>query len=320
MPVRVGVIGVGYLGQHHARIYSGLDDVELVAVADSDKDRADTLARKYDCGSFTRGEDILGLCDAISIVTPTVTHHKIALDCLRAGKDLLVEKPITGDVSSAKDLFEEAEKRNLILQVGHLERYNPAVVAAAELVENPRFIEAERLSPFQGRGTDVDVTLDLMIHDIEIVLSMTRSALKDIRAFGQVLITDKFDIAKAWLEFEDGCKAMITASRVAPEKERKLRMFQRDEYIAVDYQRQEVKRYFRDGSGMGQEAIKPEKREPLHEELKDFISCVEGRRKPRVSGLEAMNALDVALKITEMLNSADYRIPEKGHRPQYFAE
>jgi predicted dehydrogenase len=315
MPVRVGVIGVGYLGQHHARIYSGLDNVELVAVADSDKDRADVLARNYRCRSFTRYEDILGLCDAVSIVTPTVSHHDIALGCLRAGKDLLIEKPITGDVRSARDLFEEAEKRNLILQVGHLERYNPAVVAAAELIENPRFIEAERLSPFQGRGTDVDVTLDLMIHDIEIVMSMTHSALKDIRAFGQILITDKFDIAKAWLVFENGCKAQITASRVAPEKERKLKIFQRDEYITVDYQSQEVKRYFRNGSGIAQETIKPENREPLHDELKDFISCVEGRKRPRVSGLEAMNALDVALKITEMLYSADNLIPGEVHRP-----
>jgi len=299
--VRVGVIGVGYLGQHHARIFSGLEGVELVGVADTESKKAGEIAEKCGCGCFAGYADLIEACDALSIVTPTTTHHAIAMECLNAGKDLFIEKPITESLEEAKDIIEAAEKNSLILQVGHLERYNPAIIAALEMIKAPKFIEAERLSPFLGRGIDVDVTLDLMIHDIDVVLSMVRSKVKEIRATGDSIMTGKIDVAKAWLEFENGCKALITASRLATEKMRKLRVHQVDSYISVDYQSQEVRRYFKRGTEISFDVVKPENKEPLKEELRDFISCVQNRKRPMVSGKEAMDALEIVLKINEML-------------------
>lgn len=309
MPVRVGVIGVGYLGRHHARIYSELENAELVGVADVDSRRSEEIARTYGCKVFPNYPEVIAACDALSIVTPTVMHHDIAMDCLRAGKDILIEKPITEDMDEARDIIEEAEKNNRVLQVGHLERYNPGIVAAIEMIKEPRFIESERLSPFLGRGTDVDVTLDLMIHDLDIVMSITKSGIKDIKAIGEAVLTEKIDVAKVWLEFDNGCKALITASRLAPDKQRKLRVFQKDAYISVDYQSQEVRRYFKTSSGISFDVVKPESKEPLKEELRDFIYCVENRKKPRVSGIEAMDALEVALRITGILKMTqqDYK-------------
>ncbi len=304
MALRVGVIGVGYLGRHHARIYAGLDDADLVAVADGDAARADEMAGMYHCRAFERYADLLPLCDAVSIVTPTTTHYRVAMDCLAAGKDILIEKPITENLAEAKEIVDTADRKGLILQVGHLERYNPGIVAAADMIEQPWFIESERLSPFLGRGIDVDVTLDLMIHDIDIVIGLVRSRLMDIRAVGACVITEKIDVAKAWLEFENGCRALITASRLAPEKKRELKVFQKDSFISIDYQNQEVKRYFKTGTEIAFDLIKPESREPLKEELSDFVRCVRERRRPKVSGAEAMDALDVALRISALLNSS----------------
>lgn len=301
MSLRVGVIGVGYLGQHHARVFSGLEGVELVGVADIDCKKAGEIESKYGCSSFSGYADLIEACDALSIVTPTSTHYTIAMDCLNAGKDLFIEKPITDRLDEARDIIDAAEKNNLILQVGHLERYNPAMIAAMEMIRAPKFIEAERLSPFLGRGIDVDVTLDLMIHDIDIVLNIVRSEVKEIRATGGSVMTDKIDVAKAWLEFENGCKALISASRLAPEKMRKLRIHQEDAYISVDYQSQEVRRYFKRGTDISFDVVKPENKEPLKEELSDFVSCVRMRKRPMVSGKEAMDALEIVLKINEML-------------------
>ncbi|MDA8083343.1 MAG: Gfo/Idh/MocA family oxidoreductase [Nitrospiraceae bacterium] len=301
MAVRVGVIGVGYLGKHHARIFSGLEDVELVGVADINETAASGIAQTYNCRAFSDYAEMIGLCDAVSIVTPTTTHHAVAMDCISAGKDLLIEKPITAGIDEAREVVAAAERGKLILQVGHLERYNPGVIAAAGMITAPRFIESERLSPFMGRAGDVDVTLDLMIHDIDIVLSLVDSRLSRMSAIGESVITERIDVAKAWLEFENGCKALITASRLSPEKVRTLRVFQRDAYISIDYQKQELRRFRRKGTEITSEVIQPENREPLKEELQDFIGCVRYRRKPAVSGTEAMNALDVALKITDML-------------------
>lgn len=301
MTVRIGVIGVGYLGRHHARVYSELEGAELVAVADSDLGLAEEIAMTYGCRSFAGYADIIGACDALSIVTPTTTHFEIAMACLMAGKDIFIEKPITENIDEARAISDAAEGKNLVLQVGHLERYNPGIIAASALVRNPLFIESERLSPFLGRGIDVDVTLDLMIHDIDIVMSFAGSGVKTVRATGASVITDKIDVAKAWLEFENGCSALLTASRLAPEKQRTIKIFQKDAFIAVDYQNQEIKRYFKTGGEVSVEKIAPEKKEPLKEELKDFVSCVKNRTRPKVSGREAMEALSVALRITELL-------------------
>jgi len=321
LTVRVGVIGVGYLGQHHARIFSEIDDAELIAVADIVKKRADVYAEKYRCESYTNYRGILHEVDALSIVTPTTTHYSIALDCIKAGKDILIEKPITMNVKEADKLINEAEKRDCIIQVGHLERYNPVVLAASEMIKKPLFIESERLSPFLGRGTDVDVTLDLMIHDIDIILAImgqqsnpplppfTKGGrggiinIKDIKAVGAKVLTDKIDAAKAWLEFENGCTALATVSRLSPEKQRRLKVFQKDSYISVDYQSSEIKRYFKTEEGISFDVTKPEKREPLREELKDFINCVKERRKPTVSAVEGREALKIVLEISEIIKN-----------------
>ncbi len=301
MLLKIGVIGVGYLGQHHARIFSELEHVELVGVADRDLVRAEEIAAKYGCAAFNDWNVLAEKCDAVSIVTPTTTHHEIALACLKAGKDVFVEKPVTATLEEAQEIIAAADAGGRILQVGHLERYNPAIVAAAGLIKNPRFIEAERLSPFLGRGTDVDVTVDLMIHDIDIVSGLVGSKVRSINAAGDRVLTGKIDAAKAWIEFENGCKALITASRLATEKVRVLKVHQDDAYISVDYQAQEVKRYYKDATGIAFDAVKPESREPLKEELKDFISCLQNRACPLVSGREGMQALEIVMKINEMI-------------------
>ena len=305
--MRVGVIGVGYLGQHHARIYSEIEDSELAAVVDIDKKRADEFAQKYGGEAYSDYRDILDKVDALSIVTPTIYHYCIALDCLRAGKDILIEKPITVNVRDADKLITESQKMGCIIQVGHLERYNPAILAASEMVKEPVFIESERLSPFLGRGTDVDVTLDLMIHDVDIILSFISLPVKEIRAVGAKVLTDKIDVAKAWIEFENGCAALATVSRLSPEKRRRLKIFQKDSYISIDYQNSELKRYFRTKEGISFDVKKPKNKEPLREELKDFISCIKERRRPRVSAVEGREALKIVLEITEMIKRRTQR-------------
>ncbi len=303
MSIKVGVVGVGYLGQHHARVYSEIDGVKLTAVIDVDEKRAQELAAKYNCKAYTDYKDVLANLDAISIVTPTVTHHKIAMDCLRAGKDLFVEKPITTSVSEADDIINESEKRNCMLQIGHIERYNPAVIAVTGMINKPQFIEAERLSPFLGRGTDVDITLDLMIHDIDIIMHFMASPITEIKATGASVMTNKIDVAKAWFEFENGCSAIATASRLAPEKQRRLKIFQKDSHISVDYQSCEVRSYFKKNGEISFDVLQPEKKEPLKEELCDFIRCIKERKRPGVSGMEGRNALKIALDITEKIKN-----------------
>ena len=305
MAVRVGVIGVGYLGQHHARIYSEIEGAELAAIVDMDRERADSFARKYHCAGHSDYREILDTVDALSIVTPTTSHYPIALDCLRAGKDVLIEKPITPNVEEADELIREAEKRGCIIQVGHLERYNPGVLFASGMIQKPLFIESERLSPFLGRGTDVDVTLDLMIHDVDIILSLVGLPVKEIKAAGAKVLTGKIDVAKAWIEFEKGCTALVTVSRLSPEKRRTLKVHQKDSYISIDYQNSEVRRYFRNQDGISSEITQPEKREPLKEELKDFVRCVRERAKPKVSGREGREALKVVMEINEKIRKSN---------------
>jgi predicted dehydrogenase len=301
LAVKVGVIGVGYLGQHHARIYSGLENAKLIGVADIDHARADSVAAKYGCTAYHAYKDLIADVDALSIVTPTTDHYAVARDCLKERRDILIEKPITTTVREADALIREAKKTGRLIQVGHLERYNPAILAAYGMIREPIFIESERVSPFLGRGTDVDVTLDLMIHDIDIMLSLVPLPVKQIRAVGVPVLTDRIDAAMAWLEFENGCAAFAAVSRVAPEKQRRLKVFQKDSCISIDYQEAEITRSFRKGSGISTEVRKPEKKEPLREELKDFIRCVQTRKQPKVSAAEGRNALKVAMEITKKI-------------------
>ncbi len=304
--VNVGVIGVGYLGQHHARIYSQLEGVHLSAVVDTNLAQAESVAHRYGGTAYSDYRGILDKVDAVSIVTPTTAHFEIARECIRAGKDVMIEKPVTSELADADALVEEAQKAGIIAQVGHLERFNPAVLAVYPLIETPRFIEAERLSPFLGRGTDVDITLDLMIHDIDIILAILARgrggvSLKDSKAVVAQVLTEKIDVAKVWLEFDSGAQALLTASRLSPEKSRKLKIFQENSYLLVDYQQMEIRRFLKNEGKISQETVTVEKCEPLKEELKDFITCVESRRDPVVSLRDGRNALALALQIGERL-------------------
>lgn len=310
--INVGVIGVGYLGQHHARIYSELGSelgsVRLVGIVDTDRNRAVKISDKYGCEVYSDYRDILGSVDALSIVTPTTMHYQTALDCIKAGKDILIEKPITATVEEADRLIDAADKAGIIIQVGHLERFNPVFLAARSLMDKPVFIETERLSPFLGRGIDVDITLDLMIHDIDIIRALLKGSdsgipdVKDMKVTGAKVLTDNIDIAMAWLEFSNGVQALMKASRVSFEKSRKLKIFQKDSYLLVDYQNMEIKRFCKKGSNeIIQETINIEKKEPLKEELKDFAECVVSRRRPVVSATEGRDALKIALQIGEKI-------------------
>jgi len=330
MAVKVAVVGVGYLGQHHARIYSELTETELVAVVDIDTVLAEEVARRYNTRAFRDYKDILDGVNALSIVTPTTSHHGIALECMRRGKDLLVEKPITVTMDQANELISEAEERELVLQVGHLERYNPGVIAISEIVNGPQFIEAVRVSPFLNRAVDVDVTLDLMIHDIDVVLSLVRAPIGSMRAAGFSYMTEKIDDARVWIEFENGVMAYLTASRIAQNKIRKLRVFQKHSHLELDYENTEVRCCFNparggkpypqgdvlhdnfslknagvfqeNGKGCLINIIKPAYMEPLRGELQEFIRSVITRERPKVSGVEGREALKVALDINTLIS------------------
>ena len=314
MPIRVAVVGAGYLGQHHARVYADLQDAELVGVVDTNEDKARAIAKKFGTKAFRSHKEVLDAAEALSIVVPTVSHYGIALDCLRAGKDVLVEKPITATLDEADELIQEADRKGAVLQVGHLERYNQGVIALSGMVDAPRFIEAVRVSPFLNRAVDVDVTLDLMIHDIDIILGLVRSPIKTICASGFSLVTEKIDDARAWLGFENGAAAVLTASRIARQKQRSLKVFQQNVCLELDYQTAEVRRCERVSdsrrgpaqsdeslAGLAVETVRPEQKEPLMSELQDFLRCVVTRERPKVSGVEGRNALKTVLDINSFM-------------------
>lgn len=302
MAIKAGVIGVGYLGQHHARIYSQMDDVVLVGVFDTDAERAEEIAGKYNCTAYDNLYKFISDVDALSIVAPTPLHYEIGMQCLDAGKDILVEKPITVTTREADDLIREAEKKRLILQVGHLERFNSAVMALESYLTEPVFLESERLSPFLERASGVDVPLDLMIHDIDIILSLSKSRPISVKAVGTSVLSEKIDVAKAWIDFENGISALVTAGRLSPDKTRRLKIFQKDSFLILDYQNTQIKRHFKtNGNEIIHEVIEPVKKEPLMEELKDYVRCVTTRSRPIVTGIEAREALTIALDITNQL-------------------
>ncbi len=305
--MRIGVIGVGSIGMHHTRIFSELKGVELVGVVDTNAERAQGIASKYRCRTYDNHLKIMDLIDAVSIAVPTTMHYSIAMDFLRNNKDIFIEKPITSTLNEAEELISEAARREQILQVGHLERFNAGLSIITDMVKNPQLIESHRLSPFHRRGTDVDVTLDLMTHDIDIILSLVKSDISDLRATGAKVLTDNIDIAYAWLEFKNGCIAEIAASRVSPEKVRQLKIYQHNTHFSLDYQSQEVSCYRKVNSRIEKEVKKPEKKEPLKEELAAFLECIRNRTRPVVSGFEGKEALRVALKISEMVNDGNIR-------------
>ncbi|BCO08361.1 UDP-N-acetylglucosamine 3-dehydrogenase [Desulfolithobacter dissulfuricans] len=314
--IRVGVIGVGYLGRFHAQKYAAMEDVDLVGVVDVNPDQAQKVARECGTQAFTDYLDLLGRIDAVSIVVPTVHHHAVAMACLEHNLDVLVEKPITTTVEEADELIDLAEKKDRVLQVGHLERFNPAVMAMQPLLHNPLFIEAHRISVFKNRGTDVDVILDLMIHDIDIILSIIKAPIKTIHTVGAPVITPLTDIANARIIFENGCTANVTVSRISMDNIRRMRIFQPGTYLSVDFSEKEVmairlKKGVRNGlplPDISKYGFKD--RDILEMELRDFIHNVRDRSRPRVSGHEGRRALAVALQVVAQVNENRARVEE----------
>lgn len=300
--VRVGVVGVGYLGQHHARVYSEIPGVELVGVVDINRERAKEVAKRYATTPFFDYRDLFGKVDAVSIVVPTVLHRDIAAHFIEEGINILIEKPVTTTLEEAKELMEMAARKNVILQVGHIERFNSAVIELAKIVDRPIFIECCRMGPYVNRNTDVGVVLDLMIHDIDIVMSIVKSSVVKVSAFGRSVFSRQEDIANAQLVFQNGCIANLTASRVTRKKIRRMEITQADSFISIDYLEQELAVYKKTSSPLPQLLIeKPvmQKGEPLRLELEHFIHCVRNGEKPLVGLEEGKNALEVALRILE---------------------
>ncbi|MCK4261955.1 Gfo/Idh/MocA family oxidoreductase [bacterium] len=299
--IKVGVVGVGHLGKEHARIYSRLPQTQLMGVADIDRRRCKQIASRYNTDGHIDYKDLFGKVSAVSIAVPTHLHCQVARDFLRQGIHLLLEKPITQTVEEAEKLIRLSSQRNLVLQIGHIERYNAAVRQLETLVKAPRFIESHRLAPYQPRGTEVGVVLDLMVHDLDLILHLVKSAIRRIEALGIAVLSKYEDIANARLLFENGCVAHVSASRLSQERMRKIRIFQRDSYISLDCLTQEVDLCRKRGKAIIRERISPDKTEPLRSEIEDFIGCVVSRRRPSVSGEEGKRVLEVALEIEKQI-------------------
>ena len=301
--IKVGVIGVGHLGQHHARILSELPGAELVGISDINEVAGKTMADKYSVPYYKDYKELVDKASAVSIVVPTFLHHDVARFFLERDIHTFIEKPITKTLQEANDLVAIASQKQLTLQVGHVERFNSAIIKLQSLCEQPRFIECQRMGPYSPRIQDVGVVLDLMIHDIDIVLSIVHSKIKRIDAVGIPVLSENEDIANAHIVFENGCIANLTASRISDEKIRKLRIFELDKYSSLDYANQAIT--LRRKSNLEEKIIKEElevnKAEPLRLELEHFITCVSERRKPLVTIEDGKNALEVALEILEQV-------------------
>ena len=302
-PVTVAVVGVGQFGQNHARIYHEVPDAKLVGVYDTNSARAAEIAQVHGCSAFASLDELAGQVQAASVAVPTEHHAQVACRLLEAGIDVLVEKPIARTIAEADQIIATAERHKRVLQVGHLERFNPAVEAACGIARSPLFFEAHRLSAFSPRSLDVDVVMDLMIHDLDIVLSLVESDVEEVRAVGLAVLSPKFDIANVRIAFHNGCVANFTASRVSTERVRKLRWFQPQEYISVDYTRQDaVVIAVERKSGMpllSHRQLNPKQQEPLRRQLESFLECVRERREPEISGQQGRRALDLAHQIQQ---------------------
>lgn len=302
--LRIGVVGVGHLGSIHTRVYSKLRNVKLVGVCDCNLEQAIEIGKKYKTASFSDYEKLFGIVDAVSIAVPTSLHYNVAKEFLRNKIHVLIEKPITKTLSEADELIELASANDLILQVGHIERFNSAVLAIEPYLKKPKFIECQRLGPFHKRVKDVGVVLDLMIHDIDIVLGLMKQDVVNIEAVGLSTISDFEDVANVRLTFEDGTIADITASRVTQDAVRKMRIFQEDSYVSLDYVTQEAAIFRKTEDKIIKEKIKIKKKEPLKKELKSFVDCARTLKRPVVSGVEGRRALQVALAIVEKIKPA----------------
>jgi len=302
--VKVGIIGVGYLGMQHARIISYLEEAELKAVADMDFKRALEIGNRHGVNYYQNYEDMLDEIDVGIVATPTSEHFHISMNLLKHGKPVLVEKPITETIEQAEQLVDMAKTNGLVLQVGHLERFNPAVEAVENMISDPRFIEVQRLGSFSARSLDVDVVLDLMIHDLDIILALIKDEVNVIRASGIHVLSEKIDIANARLEFRGGCVATLTASRVHQGKVRKLRIFEPTSYYSIDYIDQEVKVFPLSGRQTDIKTLKIKKEEPLKKELENFLRCQAEGKGGKVSGEEALRALRLAYAVLKEIETA----------------
>jgi len=320
--LRIAVVGVGHLGRHHARKFAAMPDVDLSGIFDSDAPRCHALAEELQTKAFSSYQDLLDACDGVDISATTTAHYHLAKSALLAGKHVFVEKPITAELDQARELVSLAAQRNLKLQVGHIERFNPVIMAVEDEISDPMFIESHRLSTFHHRGTDVPVVLDLMIHDIDLILDFVKSPVKDIRASGVGILTPSIDIANARLEFENGAIANVTSSRVSMKQERKIRFFQRDAYFSLDFgakhatvmkRSPDVYKYLPQILA-GNTDIKAEQlvdvkhhdlstqaKDALNMELESFVSCIVRDKDPIVDGLAGTRALEVALRILEII-------------------
>ncbi len=299
--LRAGVVGVGSMGLNHARIYSELETAELTAVYDPDTSAAERAARKYRCAVASSLDDLAAQADAISIAAPTHLHHPIGMHLLGLNRHVLIEKPITETPAHAAEMVDLAREKGLILQVGHVERFNPALAALEQRLTRPRFMEVTRLSPYPGRSLEIGVVLDLMIHDLEIILHLVRSPVTSVDAVGVAVLSVGEDIASVRLHFANGCVANVTASRISMEKTRKIRLFQEDAYLSLDYQKQSGKMYRLTDGKIVRERVAIEKGEPLARELQHFIECARAGQQPKVGGVEAMAALELAVQITRQI-------------------
>ena len=322
--LRVAVVGVGSLGQHHARLFAAMPDVELSAVVDVRADRANDIAARYGTRAFVNAADIVGKVDAVSVATPTSTHVDVALPFVENGAAVLVEKPLASSVADADRLIAAADARGIVLAAGHTERFNPAVAAALPMVSRPRFVEIHRLGEFPERSLDIDVVFDLMIHDLDLLLATVASPVESVEAVGVNVLTPRVDIANARIRFETGCIANVTASRISRDRVRKARFFQRDAYISIDYAAQELEVYrlsqpmSPDGSGTGTAPnggrpvihggrVPVETDEPLRRELADFVMAARDRRQPVVTGHAGRAALALATRVADLIGPADRR-------------
>ena len=302
--LRVGVVGVGHIGTNHARLYAEIPAADFTAVYDVDLARASAIVKKYGIAASRSLEEFAKLVDAASVSTPTNSHYEIALSLLQRGKHLLIEKPIAENPQHATELAELAARNQLILQVGHVERFNPVLSALEARLTHPRFIEAHRLSSYPNRSTDIGVVLDLMIHDLEIILHLVRSPVQNIDAVGVPVLSRGEDIANARIRFENGCVANVTSSRISPERMRKIRVFQEDAYLSLDYEKQSGEIYRREGGKIKRDKVPIEREEPLKQQLVSFIECASTGRQPRVSGFQATAALELAVEITKRIGSS----------------
>jgi predicted dehydrogenase len=303
-PYKIGIIGAGAMGRNHARVLSSMPNVALTTVFDSDPDRASALAAEFGGQATDSFDHFLGQIQAATVAAPTVAHRDLGLRLMDSGKHVFMEKPIADTVSAARELIQKAAENQLVLAVGHVERFNPVITELEKRLTQPRFIEAHRLSPFPGRSTDIGVVLDLMIHDLEIILHLVKSEIVSIDAAGVAVLTGREDIANARLRFANGCVANITTSRISPERLRKIRVFQSDAYLSLDYMAQSGEMYFKTATGIEKAEIQLEKQEPLRLELQSFIDCAKLGYQPKVGGFEATRALELALEITDLIAQA----------------